>query len=495
MDCVRHLAAVTAPIVVAVLSSACGGGGASGTPTPGPQISVSLSPTIATVQESSIASLMAIVTGDSQNLGVAWTISCQASECGTVTPSNTASGAPVHYTAPATMHSSVTVTVTATSVGDPSKSASATLIPVGQVAGYEVGIDYHSYGPNFDQTTFISAYDQLQVRSTVQAQLQGMADRGAAFIRTHIWIVDEPGSTNLGQTWRLTFPMTDQEAANLRTYAQDVALVQGAGGNRLRLDLAINWLGAADFTMGSPTTGLGFSNLSAAEFNARTQTTLGKVLAAVGDLVRPDGVKLVDTIFFVAEITLPDSMTPPGPITNSGWFLTSNYPQFVSAASQLGIRPSVYINGGDGCTQSSVLDDGYVDALFPVLNGHRSMFFPYRGLKFMLDNQLPLPSGRVDFDCYVVSTGAPFDQLLQRILDDADATLPTLGAPKFYDIPETYYLTDSAQRMQYGQAFAQQAAQNPRLHRVSFWTTPDGGGTGQDAAYPFTIEDFLPMLP
>ena len=77
-------------------------------------------------------------------------------------------------------------------------------------------------------------------------------------------------------------------------------------------------------------------------------------------------------------------------------------------------------------------------------------------------------------------------------MDDADATLPSLGAPKLYDIPETYYLSDPAQRLQYGQAFATQAAQNSRLQRVSFWTTPDGGGTGQEEAYPFTIEDFLP---
>ena len=36
------------------------------------------------------------------------------------------------------------------------------------------------------------------------------------------------------------------------------------------------------------------------------------------------------------------------------------------------------------------------------------------------------------------------------------------------------------------------AAQNTRLQRVSFWTTPDGGGPGQNVAYPFTIEVFLP---
>jgi len=358
-----------------------------------------------------------------------------------------------------------------------------------------VGVDYHAYGTDTGTTAFITTYDQPQVRQTVQQQLQGMADRGATSIQTAIWIVTEPGMTDFGQTWRTTFPMTDREAANLRAYAQDIAAVQGAGGNRLRLDISLNWLGASDYTMGSPTTVLGFFNLSAAVFTARAQTTLDKILTAVGDVVRPDNVKLVDTIYMVGEITLPDSMTPVGPITNAGWFLTTNYPHFVSAASQMGIRPAVYFNGGDGCWQRSVFDNGYIDALFPIMNGHHSMFFMYRGLKFMIDNGLPIPSGRVDFDCYMTSTGATYDQLLQRILDDADATLPSLGAPKIYNIPETYYFLDPTQRLAYGQAFARQAAQNTRLRRVSFWTTPYSGGPGQNAMYPFAIEDFLPRVP
>jgi len=123
------------------------------------------------------------------------------------------------------------------------------------------------------------------------------------------------------------------------------------------------------------------------------------------------------------------------------------------------------------------------------------MFQVYRGVKFFLENGLPLPSGRLDFDCYMTSpTGATtYDQMLQRILDDADATMPSLGAPQVYDIPETYYLLDPTARLQYGQAFAKQAAQNSRLQRVSFWTWPDSGGPGQNATYPFTIEDFLPF--
>ena len=86
----------------------------------------------------------------------------------------------------------------------------------------------HAYGVNFDQTAFVTIYNQPQVRQAVQTQLQGMADRGATFLHTSIWLVTTPGTTNFGETWRATFPMTDQEAANLRAYAQDVTAVQGA---------------------------------------------------------------------------------------------------------------------------------------------------------------------------------------------------------------------------------------------------------------------------
>ncbi len=485
----------TATTLIAGVSFIGCGGGQGSIMGAQPVITVAVAPTAAVVQAGATLQLTGVVSNDTRNRGVAWTVSCAVALCGNISPTATASGAPAIYTAPATLPASnSTIAITATAAADPSASGSATVIPVGRIAGYDVGVDYHAYGLDIDRTGFIAIYDQAQVRQTVQAQLQGMADRGATSIQTAIWVAKGPGH-QCCSTAQVTFPMSTQEQANLRAYAQDVASTVGAGGNRLRLNIALNWLAVADFTIGSPTTTLGTANLSPAEFASRAQTTIDQVLAAVGDVARADGVKLVDTIFLVAEITLPDAGTPPGPITNSGWFLTTNYPHFVSGASQAGIRPSVYFNGGDGCTQDVVLDDGYVDALFPILDGHRSMFFMYRGLRFMVGNGLPLPSGRIDFDCYINSTGAPYDLLLQRILDDADATLPSLGAPKVYDIPETYYLADPTQRLQYGQAFATQAAQHARLQRVSFWTTP-GGGPGmieQNSAYPFTIEDFLPL--
>src|SRR5207249_12177913 len=178
-----------------------------------------------------------------------------------------------------------------------------------------------------------------------------------------------------------------------------------------------------------------------------------------------------------------------GPKANEDWFLSTNYPRFVSVTSQHGIRPSVYFLAE--ANQAIAFDDGYTDPVDPILDGHRSVAWMYRSLKFMVGQRLPVPP-RIDFSCYLISTGATYDQLLQRILDDADATLPSLGAPRLYGAAETYYLLDGGQRAVYGRAFEWQAAQNTRLQRVSFWTTPDGGGPGQNVAYPFTIEVFLP---
>jgi predicted dienelactone hydrolase len=70
----------------------------------------------------------ATVNNDPPNKGVGWTVQCSASDCGTVSPSTSASGAPVTYTAPATPPpADLTVTLTASSVTAPSAQGSANI--------------------------------------------------------------------------------------------------------------------------------------------------------------------------------------------------------------------------------------------------------------------------------------------------------------------------------------------------------------------------------
>ncbi len=90
---------------------------------------VSVTPGTATVQPGAMAPFTATVTGDPANTGVTWSVQCSSSPCGTVSPTASASGAPVTYTAPSIPpgQSSLLVGLVATSVTNSSVSASATI--------------------------------------------------------------------------------------------------------------------------------------------------------------------------------------------------------------------------------------------------------------------------------------------------------------------------------------------------------------------------------
>ena len=87
--------------------------------TTAPPISVTVSPATASAVTGGTVSFTATVANDSANGGVNWTATA-----GSISPTQTASGVPTTFTAPG---AAGTVTVTATSVTDPTKSATATV--------------------------------------------------------------------------------------------------------------------------------------------------------------------------------------------------------------------------------------------------------------------------------------------------------------------------------------------------------------------------------
>jgi hypothetical protein len=349
-------------------------------------------------------------------------------------------------------------------------------------AAYEIGVDYHAIGTNFTDTVFITQYHIPSVRSEVLAQLQGITDKGATFVSLRIWFVSQP-DTLTDQHWEATFPMSEKEMTNLHQYAQDVASIQSTvDGHRLHLDVCLLWLGDADYTIGNPTDGLGYHHLSASEFTSRVEKTMDSVLQAIANVKRPDGVLLVQTVYLEGEVMI-------GAKANQEWFLSTHYPRFLHAATTAGFTPAVYFLV-DGL-EEHILEADYIDAQFPALNGHRSMYWVYRSLNFLKNQQLPLPS-RIDFSCYIDRHTATYANLTNHVFNDASASLSVLGAPNSYGVAETYYFVNDTQRKEYGQAFVSEALANPRLNRLSFWTTPDAGGKGINIAYPFAIEDFLP---
>jgi dienelactone hydrolase len=116
----RSLTLIVGAVVLAC--SSCTGGGNS---TP-PPITVSVTPSTATVQAGATAQFAATVTNDGANKGVTWTVSCSATPCGSVSPTSSAGGVTTTYTAPAAAPgSNLGVTLTATSVADGTKTASA----------------------------------------------------------------------------------------------------------------------------------------------------------------------------------------------------------------------------------------------------------------------------------------------------------------------------------------------------------------------------------
>ena len=105
-------------VLVAIAASNCGSN---------PPISVSLSKLTATVDVGATVQFTATVTNGGSNAEVSWTVTCSAPACGAVSPASTMTGASTTYTPPATATSQLTVSLVATSVGDPTKSALATV--------------------------------------------------------------------------------------------------------------------------------------------------------------------------------------------------------------------------------------------------------------------------------------------------------------------------------------------------------------------------------
>ncbi|UJR20054.1 hypothetical protein I4U23_023188 [Adineta vaga] len=347
---------------------------------------------------------------------------------------------------------------------------------------YEVGVDYHAYGANFTETAFLTQYHNSTVRNNVLIQLQGMADRGARFLTLDIWFGNEPG-TKTNQYWLATFPISEQEHINLNRYAEDVASIQSHVDNhRLRLNIALFWLGAADYRTGNVTVGFGPDHLNVTEFTARVENTTDSILAAIANVRNPDGILVVERVYLDYEVMI-------GAKANQDWFLSTHYPRFLTTIAAAGFTPTIYFLVD--AREAIILEASYIDPQYPALNGHRSMYWVYRSLNFLKNQQLPLPK-RIDFSCYIDRNTSTYANLVNHVLNDADASLSVLGAPKFYGIAETYYFANNTQRREYGQAFALEAVSNSRLNHLRFWTTPDAGGKGIHIGYPFAIEDYLP---
>jgi hypothetical protein len=122
-------------------------------------ISVSVLPEAASLPAGGTRDFRATVENDPATRGVTWTATgagCSGAACGTITPTASASGDAVNYTAPSTAPAPATVTITAVSVADNSKHDVATVtinsivvsispasatVPVNDTASFTATID------------------------------------------------------------------------------------------------------------------------------------------------------------------------------------------------------------------------------------------------------------------------------------------------------------------------------------------------------------------
>jgi hypothetical protein len=122
--------APAAPTTVTITATPSSGTAASAQITiSAPAISVAFNPAPPTsLTTGTTSSLTAVVTNDTKNAGVTWSVTCGTTgACGSFSATSTASGTATTYTAPAAIPAGNTVTVTATSVTDTTKTATATI--------------------------------------------------------------------------------------------------------------------------------------------------------------------------------------------------------------------------------------------------------------------------------------------------------------------------------------------------------------------------------
>ena len=101
-------------------------------------VSVGVAPPTATVQTGKTSNFTATVNNDSLGQGVTWTLSgagCSGAACGTLSAASSASGVAITYTAPASVPNPAAVTLSAKSVRDTTRTASAAITVVPASSG------------------------------------------------------------------------------------------------------------------------------------------------------------------------------------------------------------------------------------------------------------------------------------------------------------------------------------------------------------------------
>jgi hypothetical protein len=156
-------------------------------------------------------------------------------------------------------------------------------------------------------------------------------------------------------------------------YAQDVAMTRRPDGGYLGLQLSMQWVGCADYTHGSADAMVGDCEYSWTGFTADARTSIAALIRQVADVRDPDGRQVVRKLYLESEVMI-------GAKPNQDRFLLDLYPYFMDETTRAGLDGSIYF--AIVPSEADILDDHYVDVQFPVLDGHKSLFWLYVLLSF-----------------------------------------------------------------------------------------------------------------
>lgn len=360
---------------------------------------------------------------------------------------------------------------------------------------YKVGVNYHATTENFvtKPGVFVRYYHETETRMKVIEQLQEMANAGATIIKTSIWLVDDPenrtpdtGGDGAEGAWRLAFPLSGQDLANVIQYTNDVAQIRGRDGNLLELRFTLGWLGCADYQrhLENPDGTYTWCHYTWDEVIERAKESVFNLIYGVGQITRPDGERVLSAIYLEGEVMI--SAKP-----NQERFLLDVYPYFVEHARLVGVEPTVYFL--IAASEGEIMHHSFTDSEYPEINGHRPLYWMFRSTEFMRRNGLPVPK-KLDFSFYPTpSPGSKtsYGELVREVFGDIRAVYGNVPT----GVAETYYFPDYGERWKLGQAFADEFLRSENPREVVFWTTPDGGGRGTHIGPPFDFESYKPHPP
>jgi hypothetical protein len=202
-----------------------------------PPVSVSIAPPSASVAVSMPQAFSATVQNDAQNKGVTWSLSgagCSGATCGTLSNVTTTS---VTYTAPTSVPSPATVTVTATEVADTTKSAAAvvTITASNPATSFYVSPSGSNSNPGTITSPWLTiqhaansvqAGDVVYVRAgtyneSVNIAVSGSATAGPVIFQNYpgeIAIVDGTGLTPAGSNTQGLFNVEDESYVTIQGF-------------------------------------------------------------------------------------------------------------------------------------------------------------------------------------------------------------------------------------------------------------------------------------